>query len=389
MGEEIDQLKRTIAVIYRNLASVRPRPRIRFGMVLYRDREDDYVTKVVPLTADLGKFQAALAEVEAGGGGDNPEDLQRALDDSLHKIKWAPGGVRLGFVVTDAPPHLYRNQGFTYVKSALEARRRAIKFYTIGTGGLSLDGEYVLRQIAQLTRGRYIFLTYGNETGDNEGGRVGSVSHHTGGNFRTDKLEAIVIRFAREELSHLTKISVSPLEEYWGARPVKFETSQETLQKLFGQAAGQLVSYSSFRIKGGAPTAVLPILASEPADDSTAKYFSEQLTMAISRNKSFALVERERVKAVLAELARQRSGLYDEEQAAKIGRLSGAQFLIVGKLLRRPKGYSLFLKMVRVETAEILSVAEARIDGELGRHQTRRGKRNEKLVNDRNRIVMK
>ncbi len=365
MGEEIERLKETIEIIYRNLAAVSPRPRIRFGMVLYRDREDEYVTRVVPLTDRLDVFQAALSQVQADGGGDTPEDLQSALHDALRKIEWAQGGVRMGFIVTDAPPQLYRDQAFHYVRSALEARSRAIKLYAVGTGGLNIDGEYVLRQIAQLTRGRYIFLTYGDETGNNEGGRPGSVSHHTGSNYTNERLEAVVIRFAREELSHVSKLSVSPPEEYWGARPVAFESGQETLQKLFREAAGQLVNYSSFQIAKGSPTAVLPVLAAAPPDEAAATFFSEQLTMALSRMDVFALTERERIQAVLTEIARQGTGLYDEEQTARIGRLSGARFLVAGKLVRRPDGYSLFLKLIRVETGEILSVAEARIDGGL------------------------
>ena len=370
MGEEIDSLKSTIEIIYRNLSAVRPRPRVRFGMVLYRDRQDEYVTKVIPLTERLDRFQKQLESVQAEGGGDNPEDLQTALHDGLRKIQWAENGVRLGFVVTDAPPHLYKDQSFHYVKATLEARSRAIKFHTIGTGGLNLDGEYVLRQIAQLTRGRYIFLTYGDETGDNEGGRPGSVSHHTGSNFRIDKLEQVVIRFAREELAHVSKVSVSEPVEYWGARPVGFESGQATLRKLFGEATGQLVNYSSFQIADGSPAAVLPIIADAAGDKGAARYFSEQLLLALSRSRPFRLIERERIRSVLADQASQRSGLYNEEDAARIGRLTGAKFMIAGKLTRRPGGYSVFLKLLRVKTGEILSVTEARIDDALGRETT-------------------
>ncbi len=64
-------------------------------------------------------------------------------------------------------------------------------------GGLDLGGEYVLRQISQYTYGTYIFLTYG-ERGESEGGVAGSVSHHTGANYQTDRLEAIIIRLARQ-----------------------------------------------------------------------------------------------------------------------------------------------------------------------------------------------
>ncbi|MCP4691819.1 MAG: VWA domain-containing protein, partial [Desulfobacterales bacterium] len=44
MGEEIERLKKTLEIIKLNLASLSSRPTIRFGMVLYKDRGDVYVT---------------------------------------------------------------------------------------------------------------------------------------------------------------------------------------------------------------------------------------------------------------------------------------------------------------------------------------------------------
>ena len=79
-----------------------------------------------------------------------------------------------------------------------EAKAKGIKLFSVGAGGLPLEGEYPLRQIAQYTQGKYIFLTYG-EKGESGGGAEGSVSHHTGSNFATDKLEAI----ARQKMPDL------------------------------------------------------------------------------------------------------------------------------------------------------------------------------------------
>ncbi len=53
------------------------------------------------------------------------------------------------------------------------------------------------------------------------GGREpGSVSHHTGANYQTDKLEAIIIRFAREELVHLTDKPLDQEQDYFLAQKV-------------------------------------------------------------------------------------------------------------------------------------------------------------------------
>ncbi|MBN2552263.1 MAG: VWA domain-containing protein, partial [Spirochaetales bacterium] len=150
MGEEIQRLKTTIELINLNLSALSIRPRVRFGMVLYKDRGDEYVTRVVPFTEDIRAFQSSLDQVVASGGGDTPEDLQEALRRAM-ELSWNRDGVRLGFIITDAPPHLDYAQRYTYARAAAEAKGKAVKLFSVGTGGLDLLGEIVLRQIAQYT----------------------------------------------------------------------------------------------------------------------------------------------------------------------------------------------------------------------------------------------
>jgi Mg-chelatase subunit ChlD len=365
MGEEIARLKKTIEIINMNIASLSTKPDVRFGMVLYKDKGDEYVTKIIPLTGDLEKFQKELALVTAGGGGDGPEDLQSALADAVKKIQWNTGGIRLAFIITDAEPHLDYGQQYTYVDAAHDAKKEAIKFYSIGTGGLPLAGEFVLRQISQYTQGRYIFLTYG-ERGESEGGKEGSVSHHTGANFQTDKLESIIIRFAKEELAHLTD---QPLEEgqgYFDAKKVEDESNEETLQKLFDMAIAQLIDYSAINIQKGEPTAVLPVKTSDAALATNAEYFTEQLSMALGKNKVFTQVERKNLQQILNEIGLGQTGIVDEAGAAKAGKMLGAKMLITGTLYKKNANYEIFLKLIRVESAEVLSATKAIIDKNLG-----------------------
>ena len=171
MGEEISRLKATIEIINLNLSSLPSKPKVRFGMVLFRDRGDAYVTRLVPLTADLAVFQKELSKVSADGGGDTPEDTQAALKEAVKSVKWDPAGVRLAFLITDAAPHLdYTDESYTYADAARDANRAGIKIFSVGAGSLDLQGEIVLRQIAQYTYAKYIFLTYG-ERGKARGAR--------------------------------------------------------------------------------------------------------------------------------------------------------------------------------------------------------------------------
>jgi len=366
MGGEIERLRATIEIIHDNISSITPRPEVRFGMVLYKDQGDEYVTRVVPFTDDLESFRKSLALVYASGGGDYPEDLEAALEDAVSRMKWNSDGVRLAFVVTDATAQLGYKRNFDYVSSMRKARALGIKFHTIGTGGLDTDGEYVLRQISQYTGGRYIFLTYG-ERGESEGGAEGSVSHHTGSNFTADKLETIVIRFVKEDLSALSDVPVEAKDDdYFEAKRIEAESKDSTLGKLFGEALANLVDYSTAKIGTDTAVALLPVTATDGKLAANAEYFSERILLAASERRLFTIVDRANLQKILEELELQLSGLVDESAAAKVGGLLGAEALVVGTLVEREGRYEVFLKLVRVGTAEVLAVTRARIETGLG-----------------------
>jgi Mg-chelatase subunit ChlD len=365
MGEEIERLKLTIELIDLNLTAVSTSPRVRFGLVLYKDIGDEYVTQVVQPTDSLERFQAALAGVEADGGGDTAEDLRSALRELVNTVTWNPDGIRLAFVITDAPPHLDYDDAYPYARSARDAQARGIKIHSVGTGGLDIAGEYVLRQISQYTYGRYIFLTYG-EGGESEGGAPGSVSHHTGANYQTDKLETIIIRLAREELAHQSDTPLETEEEYFEAVRVTDEQRTQTLGKLFDQAVQQLIDYSSVRVPPTTRAAAAPLVAAQTALAPQAEYLSEQLELSLSRSKAFQAVARSDLQAILEELELQLSGLVDDATAVRVGGILGAEVLVTGRVFAQPQRYELFLKLLRVSTGEILAVTKALVDRDLG-----------------------
>ncbi len=365
MGEEIERLKSTIELINLNLSALNIKPALRYGMVLYRDQSDDYVTQAIPFTSDLEAFRAELQKVSADGGGDTPEDLQSALEVSLHEMEWNQDGLRLAFIITDAPLHMDYGQQFTYASAAREAKEKAIKIFSVGTGGLNISGEYVLRQIAQYTYGKYIFLTYG-EKGESEGGRPGSVSHHTGTNFNSENLEAIIIRFTKEELAHVSNIEIKENLPWFEAQKLKDEDKQKTLSILFSKAVQQLVDFSTIVIPDSTPAALLPFDVSFDSQKNNAEYFYEQLLLSAAQNPSFKMVERKDLQTLTREAGLRLSGLTKEDNAAKIGAFIGAEMLITGKFYFKDGQYELFLKLLRVETAEVLSVTRVRIDPKLG-----------------------
>jgi hypothetical protein len=368
MGEQVERLKSTIGTIALGLSSLSPRPQVRFGLVIYRDRGDIYLDQVVPFTANLDEFQVALNRVKAEGGGDVPDDLQAALKEAMG-MEWNGEGLRLAFVITDAPPHLDYGESYTYVDAAHDASSAGIKIFTVGSGGLDLAGEYVLRQLSQYTSAKYVLLAPGGQ-GQSEGGAPASVGRHTGAGDQTDELEQIVIRLAKEELGNALGQPPEAGEDYFQATRVAAEQPDETLQKLFTLAVSQLIDDSSLRLAPDTPASVLPLSPAAAELAQPAEQFTEQLTQSFRRSeqvrKTFRLLQPIDLPNLLQELQLQPSGLADEKQAARVGGLIGAQVLVIGRLYAKGEDYELFLELLRVETGEALSATKAVIDRRLG-----------------------
>src|SRR5687767_1929043 len=108
MGGLIQAAKEKIWSIASTMAAAQPAPLIRMGLVVYRDRGDDYVTRVVDLSGDLDSVYASLMDLQADGGGDGPESVNQALYEAVHSISWSPNSksYRAIFLVGDAPPHM-------------------------------------------------------------------------------------------------------------------------------------------------------------------------------------------------------------------------------------------------------------------------------------------
>jgi hypothetical protein len=77
---------------------------LRIGMVLYKDYGETYVTKVVPFTNSLDRFQRSLLDIAVGGGRDIPEAVYEALYEAATRYRWQAES-RLVILIGDAPPH--------------------------------------------------------------------------------------------------------------------------------------------------------------------------------------------------------------------------------------------------------------------------------------------
>lgn len=200
MDDEITQIQHTIASIAERIDQIDPRPELRFGLVAYRDRGDDYITRVYDFTPDLQTFQQLLASVHADGGGDTPESLNQALHDAIQNVTWAGDAVRLTFLVADAPPHLDYNQDYNYLEEARVAVAKGIKIYPIAASNSDDQAEYVFRQLAQQTLAHFIFLTY--QPGQTSGTPGDTTTHDVDpGSFTVERLDDLVVQVIQRELA--------------------------------------------------------------------------------------------------------------------------------------------------------------------------------------------
>lgn len=155
MGGLIEGAKRRIWSIARRIGEGRPRPDLRLGLVAYRDRGDAYVTQVHDLTGDMDAVYRALMSLQADGGGDGPEHVSAALEGAVHRVSWSQGrGLKVIFLVGDAPPHVDYQDGLDYRRHAREAAARGIVIETIQCGEDQATAA-VWREIASLAAGHY------------------------------------------------------------------------------------------------------------------------------------------------------------------------------------------------------------------------------------------
>lgn len=157
MSGLIQTAKEKIWAIATTLASAQPTPEVRIGLVGYRDRGDDYVTRVVDLSSDLDAVYAALMDFAAGGGGDTPESVNAALEVAVERLSWdtSNDAYRAIFLVGDAPPHMDYQDERQYPEIVDSARARGIVINTVQCGGIAA-ATAPFRHIATLGAGDYL-----------------------------------------------------------------------------------------------------------------------------------------------------------------------------------------------------------------------------------------
>jgi hypothetical protein len=156
MGGLIEGAKQKIWSIANDMVRAKPTPEIRLGLVAYRDRGDDYVTKPFDLTNDIDAIYGHLRSFQAAGGGDEPESVNEALQDAVRKMSWSQDRhvLKIIFLVGDAPPHMDYADGPKYPEVCQEAVKKDLIINTVQCGNIERTTPF-WTEIAQLSEGSY------------------------------------------------------------------------------------------------------------------------------------------------------------------------------------------------------------------------------------------
>ncbi|WP_437534962.1 vWA domain-containing protein [Sorangium sp. So ce726] len=158
MSDEITYLQTEFIALSDSIFAKYPNAQQRWSLVLYRDTEDDYVVRSFDFHTDLDEFQEKLAEQAADGGGDFPEAPDMALTKTAD-LSWRTDGAtaRLAFWVADAPHH--ENNAAAMAGGIRALKDLGVAVYPVASSGVDELTELSMRSAAQLTGGRYLFLT--------------------------------------------------------------------------------------------------------------------------------------------------------------------------------------------------------------------------------------
>jgi hypothetical protein len=193
MGDEIRYLQSEFLALSSAIEEKYPNAEQRWSLVVYRDMGDEYVTRWFDFREDAMDFRAKLGEQSAGGGGDFPEAPDAALE-AMSQLAWRTDAkvARLAFWVADAPHH--DNNAQKMLDAIRGARELGVHLYPVASSGVDELTEVSMRSAAQLTGGRYLFLT-------DDSGVGGAHKEPTIPCYFVTKLDKAILRMVNIEMN--------------------------------------------------------------------------------------------------------------------------------------------------------------------------------------------
>lgn len=188
MADELEFLKADLQDVIEEVEDRQPQLHFLTSTVFYRDEGDEYVYKTSEFTKDLGETISFIGEQSANGGGDFPEAVHTALNAGINELEWSSTArTRLAFLVLDAPPH-YEPEILADLQSTLRtAAEKGIKVIPVTASGIDKETEFLMRMMAILTNGTYVFITDDSGIGNDH-------LEPSVGEYQVEKLNDLLVR---------------------------------------------------------------------------------------------------------------------------------------------------------------------------------------------------
>lgn len=204
----IDSVKGRLLKLISSLQQMVPTSRI--GIVAYRDKGDEFVTKWVDLSFSKSKLQDFLSNLHADGGGDWPEAVYEGLEAASNDLNWRKKSKRIIILVAGSPPHpdsisnvLHLAQNFQSQGGALSVVDLAEKMHEDFERALFKTGAGLTKEEFKLTPLPAFYQEFRNT--------MASIAQAGGGDFiplTEDKAltrEIIVMTFGSRWQTEMTK----------------------------------------------------------------------------------------------------------------------------------------------------------------------------------------
>ncbi|MCO8121252.1 FlgO family outer membrane protein [Stieleria sp. TO1_6] len=205
--------------------------------------------------------------------------------------------------------------------------------------GLLTDRRQKTGKVAKVTN-QVVYLTLGKGDGIRKGS-VFSVYRNMGEIVDPDTGKVLAIE--RPKISELETVEVH--EAFSKARI----TSSLEIELQVGD---------EIELNDEMTVAVCPIQNDDGTLSTAGVTLSEEITTALVQAK-IRTVERAKLDDVLSELAAQNTILFESNQASKLGKLAGANYAVVGKIVPRGNSGTAFVRLVDVGSGEIVLAASS------------------------------
>lgn len=194
MGDEIEYLKTELLDIIERLQKAQEEKNLRIGSIFYRDFDYPFNELITThnLTNDFASVNEFINSQKSIGGNSTPEAVEVALSSAVNEFTWSEDAVaRIMFLILDAPPHDDPQTLKRFRELTARASAMGIRIIPLTASGIDKSSEYLMRSLALLTNGTYLFLT-------DDSGIGGSHIKPTTDSYDVEMMNEMIVRIINQ-----------------------------------------------------------------------------------------------------------------------------------------------------------------------------------------------